>query len=275
MRPFHHNPLFSRVTRWKNIPPLTRWAFYHPVQARLWLGLIQLILIFLGFWSGHMLQELGVELPHYLYVLLGGGLMVGFGLVPFWKIRKSAFLPATVNRRRTIYFLMGICMFGSMMVIGNELEQKYPDLQLTKVVVAWDDYVFEEEADITFHQAQIETAPTVTAKVFPTAARIESHKKAERLQRRHLRKMKRQLRRQQILTASTGGAVALILLLSFFACMGLCLVGGGVALMVSAAVGGGIGNALLGLVGVAAGWLISKASVKSIIRRSKRIPAEG
>jgi hypothetical protein len=276
---------------------MTRWSKANPGKAQLLITGLQIVLMALGIIAGNNLKELGYEFSNTTTFVFTAILVIGFFCVPFLPQRKTIVLPKQVNRQRFAFMSIALSSFVLMVVLGNRLQDKYPNSLITKAVKTIDQAIFPDNTlntdpfDIAIASELVRSENYNTAFTNESSANavfasfvvatnnetimpspdlkkesktnLKAEKRIKKFEKKKAKLMNRLGKHRLSLAAGlSAGAVLLIILLAILTCAGVCLIIGGVA--------GLINGELLGLLAILGGAGIGYLSIKGIGKVSKR-----
>jgi predicted anti-sigma-YlaC factor YlaD len=258
---------------------ITRWAKANSRKAQVLITVLQVIILSIGLLVGYDLKELGYKFSDPTALVFDTLMVFGFLSVHFFPRKAIVALPVDLNKDRITYAGIMIAVYSITVIIGNRVEDKYPNSMLSDVLRSVDHKIFLQSSTPNDNQYSpiAANSPIVKneAPVFSTfaslvenekgtnksslsekeaKAKLKAERKAERQQKRMMRRIERL--RGEVATGASAGTVLLIILLVLTTCAGACLIVGGFS-------GGGAGAVALGAVVMAGSiWGIVKLSKK-------------
>ena len=255
---------------------MTRWAKAKPRKAQGLIAGLQFALLGIGIFTGKNLRELGYEFTDttaYVFIAI---LVIGFLSVPFRQKRGEIIIPKQLNRQRLGYLNIILSSLILTAIIGNRIEDAYPNSPVTHAIETVDQWIFtnntEEIAGINkspLGQIQSERyiqRPIDISSGFAHFVVNPAHDKDNILSRNDLKKIKKEERiakrkikkfRRTLAAGASVASVLLIILLVITTCAGICLVIGGLGAIAS-------GGTIWGILILPVGFLITWASIKGI-----------
>ncbi len=235
---------------------ITRWAKASPLKAQLLITVIQILLMIFGIIAGYNLKKLGYELSGTTAFVFSTMMVTGFLSVHFLPKRSTIAIPREVNKHRLVFVGIALSSFVLMVMTGNRIGEMYPNSFITHALEATDQAIFPDnstqyadrndvalEPVISENSVQALTANSTSLAVYaslatnenetvepPTYSKKESRekfkaeKKANRLEQKKARMLKRFEKRLALAGVLTAGAIVLIVLLSLTLCGGICLI---------------------------------------------------
>jgi len=210
---------------------ITRWASKNILKSQVIIALGELGLISTATWVGYDLGELNHDISSMANYT--GISLIGAGLLTMpWFTRKRTVIPFKLNLRRMGFLAIGI---GSMLMAlhsGNKMSGKAP-------VTEYEHFIHNVDQGVmslgSFDQ---------DSKTSESTAALSWRKK--------------------MALAASGASTALLILLAFALCIGICLIGFGGIGIVNGLLWAEFGALLFGVLGVGVGVLIVSATIKGM-----------
>lgn len=267
---------------------MTRWGKANPHKAQVLVTVLQIALMALGIIAGYNIKKIGYELSDTTAFVFSTLIVTGFLSVRFLPKRSTIAIPSKVNKHRLVFMGIALSSFVIMVLFGNRIEVMYPNSPITQAVKSIDHAIFPDNsylyadpndfasdpvnsenydqalfdepstkavfAAFTTSDKETITPPTELKK--ESRAKLKAEKKANRLEKKKARMMKRlEIYRLAFAAGLSVGAILLIILLVGTTCAGICLIIGGIS-------GGGAGL-------IPIGALVAGGSIWGIIKIDK------
>ena len=238
---------------------MTRWAKAKPGKAQGLITGLQFALLGLGIFTGKNLRELGYEFTDITAYVFTAILVIGFLSVPFRRTRGKIVIPKELKRQRLGYLSIILSSLVLTAIIGNRIEDAYPNSPVTQAIETVDQWIFTDHAteqgdfidQTTGHIPSVNHGQNAAGELTgmaifvvnpaPGKDKILSRKelKNSRKIERKVKKQERRLRRA-VAAGACAAAIVLIIILLAPLCAGICLIIGGWGGASAGAVVGGV-----------------------------------